>query len=163
MKQLTTPDNLLKKTATADLVQTAPKTVEKAEIVAARDDIRADGSAVKDNFVLTDFTVILISYGDKKVSVTTAVREITNLGLKESKDLVDAAPKAVKENISRDEANTVVEKLTSAGATVEVRASGLVRPNVSTHVRTLFDVILIACGEKKVEVIKVVRQITGLG
>lgn len=69
----------------------------------------------------TEFTVNLISAGEKKIQVIKEVRAITNLGLKEAKGLVDSAPKAVKENVSKEEAEQVKEKLESAGATVEIK------------------------------------------
>ena len=69
----------------------------------------------------TEFTVILKSFGANKINVIKAIREVTNLGLKESKDLVEGAPKSVKENINKQEAATIKEKLEAAGATVEVK------------------------------------------
>lgn len=69
----------------------------------------------------TDFDVILASYGEKKINVIKEVRAITGLGLKEAKDLVEAAPKAVKEGVPKDEANEIKAKLEAAGATVEVK------------------------------------------
>jgi large subunit ribosomal protein L7/L12 len=69
----------------------------------------------------TEFTVILKDIGANKINVIKAVRELTNLGLKESKELVEAAPKAVKENINKDEAAAAKAKLEAAGATVEVK------------------------------------------
>ncbi len=69
----------------------------------------------------TEFTVILKAIGANKINVIKAVRELTNLGLKESKDLVEAAPKPVKEAVSKDEAATAKQKLEAAGATVEVK------------------------------------------
>ncbi|MCG9969104.1 50S ribosomal protein L7/L12 [Pelotomaculum terephthalicicum JT] len=69
----------------------------------------------------TEFDVILTAIGDKKVNVIKVVREITALGLKEAKDLVDAAPKAVKEKINKQEAEEIKAKLTEAGATVEIK------------------------------------------
>jgi large subunit ribosomal protein L7/L12 len=69
----------------------------------------------------TEFTVILTAIGANKINVIKAVRELTNLGLKESKDLVEGAPKPVKENISKEEAATAKQKLEAAGATVEVK------------------------------------------
>ncbi len=69
----------------------------------------------------SEFTVILKSFGANKINVIKAVREVTNLGLKESKDLVEGAPKPVKENVNKQEAQTVKEKLEAAGATVEVK------------------------------------------
>jgi len=69
----------------------------------------------------TEFTVILKTIGENKINVIKAVREVTNLGLKESKDLVEGAPKSVKENVSKAEAATIKHKLTAAGATVEIK------------------------------------------
>jgi large subunit ribosomal protein L7/L12 len=69
----------------------------------------------------TEFDVVLASFGSQKVPVIKAVREITGLGLKEAKDLVEGAPAAVKEGISKDEADEIVKKLEEAGATVEVK------------------------------------------
>ena len=69
----------------------------------------------------TEFDVVLASFGGQKVPVIKAVREITGLGLKEAKDLVEGAPAAVKEGISKDEADEIVKKLEEAGATVEVK------------------------------------------
>jgi large subunit ribosomal protein L7/L12 len=69
----------------------------------------------------TEFDVILQAAGANKINVIKVVREITALGLKEAKDLVDGAPKAVKEGISKDEAEAVRAKLADAGATVEVK------------------------------------------
>ncbi|MDE0159803.1 MAG: 50S ribosomal protein L7/L12 [Candidatus Dadabacteria bacterium] len=68
----------------------------------------------------TEFSVILSSFGDKKIQVIKAVREIAGLGLKESKELVEGAPKPVKEGVSKDEAADIKKKLEDAGATVEV-------------------------------------------
>ena len=69
----------------------------------------------------TEFTVILKEIGANKINVIKAVRELTNLGLKESKDLVEAAPKAIKENVNKDDANNAKAKLEAAGAVVEVK------------------------------------------
>ena len=69
----------------------------------------------------TEFDAVLTDVGAQKILVIKAVRELTGLGLKEAKDLVDAAPKAVKEGVARDEAEQVKEKLAEAGATVEIR------------------------------------------
>jgi large subunit ribosomal protein L7/L12 len=68
----------------------------------------------------TEFTVILKEFGANKINVIKAVRELTGLGLKESKDLVEAAPKTVKEKVTKDEANAAREKLVAAGATVDL-------------------------------------------
>ncbi len=69
----------------------------------------------------TEFSVILKEAGAQKINVIKAVREVTSLGLKEAKDLVDGAPKAIKEGVSKDEAETIRKKFTDAGATVEVK------------------------------------------
>jgi large subunit ribosomal protein L7/L12 len=69
----------------------------------------------------TEFTVVLTAVGANKINVIKAVREVTSLGLKEAKDLVDSAPKAVKEGISKDEAETIKKKFVDAGATIEVK------------------------------------------
>ena len=69
----------------------------------------------------TEFDVILASYGEKKINVIKEVRALTGLGLKEAKDLVEAAPTPVKEGVDKDEAEAIKSKLESAGATVEVK------------------------------------------
>jgi large subunit ribosomal protein L7/L12 len=69
----------------------------------------------------TEFTVVLTAAGANKINVIKAVREVTSLGLKEAKDLVDGAPKPVKEGVSKDEAAAIAKKFTDAGATVEVK------------------------------------------
>ena len=69
----------------------------------------------------TEFTVVLTATGDNKVNVIQAVREVTSLGLKEAKDLVDGAPKPVKEGVSKADADTIAKKLTDAGAKVEIK------------------------------------------
>jgi len=69
----------------------------------------------------TEFTVTLTAVGDKKINVIKAVREVTNLGLKEAKDLVEAAPKPIKESVSKEEAQAIKKKFEEAGATVEIK------------------------------------------
>jgi large subunit ribosomal protein L7/L12 len=69
----------------------------------------------------TEFTVVLKDVGANKINVIKAVREVTSLGLKEAKDLVDGAPKTVKEGVSKEEAATIQKKFADAGATVEVK------------------------------------------
>jgi len=69
----------------------------------------------------TEFTVVLTAAGANKINVIKAVREVTSLGLKEAKDLVDGAPKPVKEGVSKEEAETIKKKFVDAGATVEVK------------------------------------------
>ena len=81
----------------------------------------AGGAAAEAPAAKTEFDVMLDSFGDNKISVIKVVRQATGLGLKEAKDLVDGAPKPVKENIGKDEANAVKKKLEDAGATVELK------------------------------------------
>jgi large subunit ribosomal protein L7/L12 len=81
----------------------------------------AGGEAAAPSEEKTEFDVILQSIGGNKINVIKVVREVTALGLKEAKDLVEAAPKAVKEGVSKEEAETIKQKLTDAGATVEVK------------------------------------------
>ncbi len=69
----------------------------------------------------TEFNVVLTAVGANKINVIKAVREVTSLGLKEAKDLVDGAPKSIKEGVSKEEAETIKKKFTEAGATVEIK------------------------------------------
>jgi large subunit ribosomal protein L7/L12 len=69
----------------------------------------------------TEFNVVLAAIGDKKINVIKAVREVTNLGLKEAKDLVEGAPKPIKEGVSKEEAEAIKKKFEEAGATVEIK------------------------------------------
>jgi large subunit ribosomal protein L7/L12 len=80
----------------------------------------AEGGAAEAAEEKTDFTVMLTSAGSKKIQVIKVVREVTSLGLKEAKDLVDSAPKPVKEGVTKDEAEAVKAKLEEQGATVEL-------------------------------------------
>jgi len=81
----------------------------------------AGGDAAEAEAEKDSFDVVLAAFGDKKINVIKEVRAITGLGLKEAKDLVEAAPKAVKEGVNKDEAEDVKAKLESAGATVELK------------------------------------------
>ena len=83
--------------------------------------VSAAGAAAPAAEEKTEFDVILASFGAKKLDVIKAVREITGLGLKDAKDLVEAAPKPIKEGVSKDEAEKVKAALTEAGATVEIK------------------------------------------
>jgi large subunit ribosomal protein L7/L12 len=76
------------------------------------------GAAVEEQ---TEFTVVLTGVGANKINVIKAVREVTSLGLKEAKDLVDGAPKPIKEGVSKEEAESIKKKFTEAGATIEVK------------------------------------------
>jgi large subunit ribosomal protein L7/L12 len=69
----------------------------------------------------TEFSVVLAAVGDKKINVIKAVREVTNLGLKEAKDLVEGAPKPVKEGVTKEEAESIKKKFEEAGATIEIK------------------------------------------
>ncbi len=80
-----------------------------------------DGAAAASSEEQTEFDAMLTEVGANKILVIKAVRELTGLGLKEAKDLVDAAPKAVKEGVTKEEAEAAKEKLAEAGATVEVK------------------------------------------
>ena len=89
--------------------------------VAAAPGAPAAGEAAEAAEEQTEFTVVLSAVGDKKINVIKEVRAITSLGLKEAKDLVESAPKPVKEGVSKEEAEKVKSQLESAGATVEVK------------------------------------------
>ena len=90
-----------------------------APVVVAGGDGAAAGAAPAEE--KTEFTVVLKEVGANKINVIKAVREVTSLGLKEAKDLVDGAPKSVKEGVSKEEAENIKKKFTEAGATVEVK------------------------------------------
>ncbi len=79
----------------------------------------ADGAGAAEE--QTEFDVILASFGEKKINVIKEVRALTGLGLKEAKDLVESAPKEIKEGIAKDEADKIKEQLEGAGATVEIK------------------------------------------
>ena len=81
----------------------------------------AGGAAAAPVEEQTEFTVVLKSAGDKKINVIKEVRAITNLGLKEAKDLVEAGDKAIKEGVPKDEADKIKQQLEAAGATVEIK------------------------------------------
>ena len=81
----------------------------------------AGGGAAAPAEEKTEFTVVLTEVGANKINVIKAVREVTSLGLKEAKDLVDGAPKTIKEGINKEEAEAIRKKFTDAGATVEVK------------------------------------------
>ena|SRR5207249_5040333 len=95
--------------------------VSAAAAVAAAPAAAGGGEAAAPAEEKTEFDVILQAVGGNKINVIKVVREVTALGLKEAKDLVEAAPKAVKEGVSKEEAETVRQKLADAGATVEVK------------------------------------------
>jgi large subunit ribosomal protein L7/L12 len=95
--------------------------VSAAAAVAVAGPAAAGGGAAAPAEEKTEFTVMLTAVGDNKVNVIKAVREVTSLGLKEAKDLVDGAPKPVKEGVSKADADAVAKKLTDAGAKVEIK------------------------------------------
>ena len=95
-------------------VSAAAATVAAAPVAAA-------GAAAPAAEEKTEFTVILTSAGANKINVIKAVREVTSLGLKEAKDLVDGAPKPIRDGVNKEEAEAIRKKFTEAGATVEVK------------------------------------------
>ena len=107
----------------SELVKAMEETfgVSAAAVVAAAPAAAGGGEAAAPAEEKTEFDVILQAVGGNKINVIKVVREVTALGLKEAKDLVEAAPKAVKEGVSKEEAETVRQKLADAGATVEVK------------------------------------------
>lgn len=95
--------------------------VSAAAVAVAAGGAAAGGAAPAAGAEQTEFTVMLLSAGEQKVSVIKAVRELTNLGLKEAKDLVDGAPKAIKEGVNKADADAALKKLIEAGATGEIK------------------------------------------
>jgi len=106
----------------ADLVEAFKEkfnvTIAAAPVAAVGAAAEAGAAEVEEQ---TEFTVVLVAAGAKKIQVIKAVREVTALGLKEAKDLVDGAPKPVKEGITKDEAESIKKKLEEQGATVELK------------------------------------------
>ncbi len=109
----------------ADLVKTLETEfgVSAAPVAVAAAPAAAPGAqaAAPEAEEKTEFTVTLKSFGEKKIEVIKAVREVTTLGLKQAKDLVEAAPQVVKEAVPKEEADTMKQKLEAAGATVEIK------------------------------------------
>jgi len=95
--------------------------VSAAAAVAVAGPAAAGGAGAAKAEEQTEFTVVLTAVGDNKVNVIKAVREVTSLGLKEAKDLVDGAPKPVKEGISKADADAIAKKLSDAGAKAEIK------------------------------------------
>ncbi len=123
-------DNNLKHDDVISLIKANNKVLKTREEI--RDELKAETEAAKEKAEKelalkkaaeekTEFDVILASYGDKKIRVIKEVREITALGLKEAKDLVEAAPKVIKESVTKEEAEAVKKKLEEAGATIEIK------------------------------------------
>lgn len=96
-------------------------TAQAPVVAAAAGPAAAPGAPAEAAEEKSEFDVVLSAAGDKKIQVIKVVRTITNLGLKEAKDLVDSAPKPVKEGVSKDEADDIKKKLEEVGATVEVK------------------------------------------
>ena len=120
----------------------------------------------------TEFDVVLTSFGSSKLPVIKAVREVTGLGLKEAKELVEGCPKTLKEGVSKEDAEKIKADLVkaveeefgvSAAAPVGVVAVAGAAAAPAAEEKTEFDVILTGFGDKKLNVIKVIREITGLG
>jgi large subunit ribosomal protein L7/L12 len=107
----------------SDLIKALEETfgVSAAAPVAVAAPAAAGAAAAPAAEEKTDFSVILKDVGPNKIQVIKAVREITALGLKESKDLVEGAPKAIKEGVSKEEAATIKQKIEATGATVEIK------------------------------------------
>ena len=107
----------------ADLVKRLEETLgvsaAAATTVAAAPGAAAPAAAAAEE--KTEFSVVLTVVGSNKINVIKAVREVTSLGLKEAKDLVDGAPKPIKEGVNKEEAETIKKKFTEAGATVEIK------------------------------------------
>lgn len=104
--------------AAVPMMAAAPAAAVAGAAAGAAGNAGAPAPAVEEQ---TEFTVILKEVGANKISVIKAVREVTNLGLKEAKELVESAPKTLKEGVNKAEAAIIKEKLTAAGATVEVK------------------------------------------
>ncbi len=119
VKQMTVVElsELVKALETEFGVSAAPVAVAAAAPVAGA----AAAEAAEEEEEKTEFTVVLKAVGEKKIEVIKAVREVTDLGLKQAKDLVEGAPQNVKEAVSKDEAANIKSKLEAAGATVEVK------------------------------------------
>ncbi len=105
----------------SQLVKTLEEDLGVTAAVAMPMAVAAGAPAAAESEEQTEFTVTLTEVGAKKINVIKAVREVTSLGLKEAKDLVEGAPKAIKEDIPKDEAETIKKKFENVGATVEIK------------------------------------------
>jgi len=115
---------IIEKMSVLELAELSKSLQEKFGVTAAMPvavTAAAPAEAAKPAEEQTEFTAILAMIGDKKIQVIKVVRELTGLGLKEAKDLVDGAPNPVKEGVSKDEAEKVKAKLSEVGATVEIK------------------------------------------
>lgn len=113
--------NAISAMSVMDVVELIKSMEDKFGVSAASVAVAAAAPAAAAQEEKTEFNVILASIGDNKINVIKVVREITGLGLKEAKDLVEGAPKAVKEGIAKAAADEIKKKLTDAGATVEIK------------------------------------------
>lgn len=104
-----------------DLSELIKEMEEKFGVSAAAAAVAVAAPAAAGAAEQTEFSVVLTAAGDNKVNVIKAVRELTSLGLKEAKDLVDGAPKAIKEGLSKADAEAALKKLVEAGATAELK------------------------------------------
>ena len=111
----------LSKLTVVEAADLSKKLEEKWGVSAAAAAVAAPAAAAAPTEEKTDFTIFLSSFGDKKINVIKEVRVITGLGLKEAKDLVEAAPKEVKKNVPKKEAEEAKKKLEAAGAKVELK------------------------------------------
>lgn len=116
-------DDLIKKIETLTLGEMAElvKALEEKFGISAAAPMAAGGAAAAPAEEKTAFTVVLKASGEQKLNVIKVIREVTTLGLKEAKDSVDGAPKTVKENIKKEEADEIKKKLETAGAKVEIQ------------------------------------------
>ena len=130
-----------------------------AEKKAAEEKAAAEKKAAEGAISATSsYTITLQSCGAQKIEVIKAIREVTNLGLKESKDIADKVPQVVKKGVSKSEADAIKKKLVAAGATVEINLVDM-QPSATSP----YTITLTSCGPKKIEVIKVIKEITNLG
>jgi len=125
MAEITSKDIIKKieKMSVLELSQLVKELEEKFQVspMAAIPAAAAAPAAAKEEEEKTEFIVVLTSYGEKKINVIKVVREVTDLGLKEAKDLVDNAPRTVKEGVSKKEAEELKEKFEKAGAQIEIK------------------------------------------
>ena len=113
--------NAVSEMSVMQIVELITAMEEKFGVTAAAATVAAAGPAAAAAEEKTEFTVMLLEAGEKKVNVIKAVRELTGLGLKEAKAVVDGAPGVVKEDVSKDEADAAVKMLEDAGAKVELK------------------------------------------
>ncbi len=116
-------DDLITKIGSLTVVEMAElvKALEEKFGISAAAPVAAGGAAAPAGEEKTAFNIILKASGEQKLAVIKVIREVTTLGLKEAKDLVDGAPKTVKENVKKEEADEIKKKLETAGAKVEIQ------------------------------------------